>query len=238
MDNNVGIVFIPGAGLNGSIWDDLIKHINTPALAIDFPNKNTDTKFDDYVNSATTQIKNWKKGQFIIVAHSIGAFVGLKIAENFKNELVGFVAIGSIIPESGNSFISSLPFPQKLILPVILRLFGTKPPRKSIESQLCNDLTAEQTLKIVNEFSPESKALYSTKISFELPDTPRLYVKLKNDISVLPALQDKMAINLNANKIIAIDSGHLPMISKSEQFAGILSNFVNEIEEEKKTTNR
>jgi hypothetical protein len=42
-------------------------------------------------------------------------------------------------------------------------------------------------------------------------------------------LQDIMAKNLNANKFIAIDSGHLPMISKAKQLAGIISDFVNEI---------
>ncbi|OGS70057.1 MAG: hypothetical protein A3F91_12785 [Flavobacteria bacterium RIFCSPLOWO2_12_FULL_35_11] len=244
MDNNIGIVFIHGAGLNGSIWDDLIKEINISSLVIDFPNKKIDGKaidkltFDDYVSAATNQIKNWKKDHFIIVAHSIGACVGLKVANHFKNELKGFVALGSVIPINGNSFVSSLPFPQKLIMPIILRLFGTKPPQKSIERELCNDLTAEQTLKIVNEFTPESKALYITKINFNLPNTNRLYIKLKNDKSTPSILQDKMAKNLNANKIVAIDSGHLPMMSKARQLAEILSDFVNEIVQNEKTTNR
>ncbi|MDR7131448.1 pimeloyl-ACP methyl ester carboxylesterase [Algoriphagus sp. 4150] len=237
MDHNIGIVFIHGAGLNASIWADLIKEINIPTLTIDFPNKKTNSKaidmmtFDDYVSAAVNQIKNWKVEHFIIVAHSIGAFVGLKVANQFKTELRGFVAVGSIIPINGNSFVSSLPFPQKLIMPVILRLFGTKPPQKSIESELCNDLTAEQTSKIVNEFTPESKALYLTKINFILPDTNRIYIKLENDNSTPSTLQDKMAQNLNAEKIISIDSGHLPMISKAKQLGGILSDFVNEIEQ-------
>jgi hypothetical protein len=94
MNNNTGIVFIHGAGLNGSIWDDLLKEINTPVLVIDFANRKTDGKT----------------------------------------------------------------------------------PKKSMESQLFNDLTAEQTKKIVNDFTPESKALSLTKINFNLPDIHRLYV--------------------------------------------------------------
>ena len=240
MNSKIGIVFIHGAGLNSSIWNDVIKEINIPSLAIDFPNKKTDVKevdiltFDDYVSAATNQINNWEKDRFIIVAHSIGACVGLKVANYFKTELKAFVAVSSVIPKNGNSFISSLPFPQKLIMPIILRLFGAKPPQKSIESELCNDLTAEQTLKIVNEFTPESKALYMTKIHFNLPDTRRLYIKLKNDKSMQSTLQDKMAKNLNANKVITIDSGHLPMLSKAKPLARILSDFVNEIEQNDK----
>lgn len=236
MNNKIGMVFIHGAGLNGSIWDELLKEISIPFLVIDFPNKRAGKEidiltFDDYVSAATNQIRNWEKDHFIIVAHSIVACIGLKIANHFKAELKGFVAVGSVIPKNGNSFISSLPFPQQFIMPIIIRLFGTKPPQKSIESELCNDLTAEQTIKIVNEFTPESKALYITKINFNLPDSNRLYVKLKNNKSMSITLQDKMAINLNANKIITIDSGHLPMLSKAKPLAVILSDFVNEIDQ-------
>jgi alpha-beta hydrolase superfamily lysophospholipase len=117
--------------------------------------------FNDYVNSTAEPIKSWNNDSFIIVAHSIGACVGLKVAEQFKNELKGFVAISSVIPISGNSFVSSLPFPQKFILPIILNLIGTRPPRKSIENELCNDLNHQQKQKIITEFTPESKALFT-----------------------------------------------------------------------------
>jgi hypothetical protein len=51
-------------------------------------------------------------------------------------------------------------------------------------------------------------------------------------------LQDRMAKNLNANKILTLDSGHLPMISKAKQLAIILSEFVSEVRQVDKTTNR
>ncbi|MGZ5244517.1 MAG: alpha/beta fold hydrolase [Bacteroidia bacterium] len=240
MKNNIGIALIHGAGLNSSVWDELKKEIDFPTLAIDFPNRKTDGKangkltFDDYVNTTIEQIKNWDANNFILVAHSIGACVGLKVAEHFKKELKGFVVLSSVIPTNGNSFASTLPFPQKLILPIILSLLGTKPPKKTIESDLCNDLSAEQTQKIVNEFTPESKALYTTKINFSLPNCPRLYIKLTNDKAMPITLQERMAKNLNANKIVTIDSGHLPMISKTKQLTYILTDFTNNIVQGKK----
>ncbi|GIZ16578.1 alpha/beta fold hydrolase [Capnocytophaga catalasegens] len=243
MNNNIGLVLIHGAGLNSSIWDELKSEINQTFLTIDFPNRkisdnaNQTLTFDDYVNSTIEQIKKWDTKNFIIVAHSIGACVGLKVAEQFKNELKGFVAIGSVIPTNGSSFISSLAFPQKMIMPIILKLFGTKPPKKSIEYELCNDLTDEQTTKITTEFTPEAKRLYTTKINFSLPNTKRLYIQLTNDKSMPFALQNKMAKNLNANKIETIDTGHLPMLSKPKQLATSLSAFVKEIEQDDKTTN-
>src|SRR5690606_16087378 len=173
MNNSIGIVFLHGAGLNASIWDGLIGEFNLPTLAIDFPGRKTKGKatpkltFDDYINSTSDQIRSWNKSSFIIVAHSIGACVGLSVLNRFSHELKGFVALGAVIPKNGNSFVSSLPFPQRLVLPIILKLIGTKPPRKSIENELCNDLTGEQSLKIVHEFTPEIRALYTTKIIYD-----------------------------------------------------------------------
>lgn len=233
MDNKIGIVFLNGAGLNSSIWNGVREKTQNPILTIDFPNRkskenlNSKLAFDDYVNKAVAEIKSWKKESFVLVAHSIGACVGLKVAEQFKKELQGFVAVSSVVPKSGQSFVSSLPSPQKLVLPILLSLFGTKPPQKSIETELCNDLPAETTLKIVNEFTAEAKALYTTKITFDLPATKRLYIKLTNDKSLSTDLQDEMAKNFKATKIVTMDSGHLPMLSKPDELATILNDFIN-----------
>lgn len=45
-------------------------------------------------------------------------------------------------------------------------------------------------------------------------------------------LQDKMIRNLNAQKAVTLDSGHLPMISKPKELSEILNNFVNEINQQ------
>lgn len=236
MGDNIGIVFIHGAGLSSSIWNDVVKEITVPVLAIDFPNRKKGSKsiakltFDDYVSTTINEINNWKVDRFIIVAHSIGACVGLKVADHYKSKLKGFVAIASVIPENGSSFISSLPMPQKIIMPVIIYFFGTKPPQKSIEKELCNDLHTEQTLQIVNNFTPESRDLYHTQIFFNLPQTSRLYIKLKNDKSMPATLQDKMEKNLKSTSVITMDSGHLPMISKAKELSEILANFINQVE--------
>jgi pimeloyl-ACP methyl ester carboxylesterase len=83
--------------------------------------------------SSANQIKNWNIEHYIIVAHSIGACVGIEVANHFKDELKGFVAVGSVIPKNGNSFVPSLPFLQKLIMPIILSLLQSeKPPSLTV----------------------------------------------------------------------------------------------------------
>lgn len=234
MDNSIGIVFINGAGLSPSIWDDLINEFPFACLTIEFPSKTVDAKsvhtvsFDDYVQAAAAQINQWHINRFVIVAHSIGACVGLALASQFKTELMGFVAIASVIPQSGKSFTNALPAPQKFIMPIVLRLFGTKPPQKSIANELCHDLTPNQASNVINGFRPESKALYLTKIEYNLPETNRLYIKLSDDRSIPPALQGQMALNLKAHQVQPINSGHLPMLSQAKALGEVLSAFINQ----------
>lgn len=235
MNDKIGIVFIHGAGLGSFIWDDLKLLIKSPVLTIEFPNREVDNKanvnltFGDYKKSAIEQIEKWGIDKFVIVTHSIGGCIGLSLTDYFAKKVVGFIGISSAIPTSGNSFISCLPFPQSLLMPLILKLFGTKPPQKAIEQTLCNDLTSEQTSEIVKRFTPEAKLLYTTKVDYKNLYIKTLYIKLNNDKGFPVQIQDKMIKNLATQKVVTLDSGHLPMISKPKELSEILNNFINEI---------
>lgn len=71
-------------------------------------------------------------GLLTLVAHSSGGLVATELAAMATHRMAGVLAIAAIIPLPGRSFTSSLPFPQRLVLPVVLRLIGTKPPETDI----------------------------------------------------------------------------------------------------------
>ncbi|MBK6264895.1 alpha/beta hydrolase [Marivirga sp. S37H4] len=226
-----GVLLIHGAGLGSFIWDELIPLLNLPALAVDFPNRkkgdkvNLQLSFKHYSDAVIQQVEQWNIESFVIVAHSVGGCVGLKVAEHFGKRVIGFVGISSVIPSDGNSFISCLPFPQKVIMPVILKIAGTKPPKKAIEIGLCHDLTDMQCQSIMENFTPESKALFKEKCKAEIPNVKKLYIKLLNDQEFPTSMQEKMAENMNTQNIATIESGHLPMLSHTNELAKILNDF-------------
>jgi pimeloyl-ACP methyl ester carboxylesterase len=235
MNTSVGVVFIYGAGLGDFIWTSLKPLINYPILTIEFPNRegrdksNADLTFADYQQSAIEQIQKWGEKSFVIVTHSIGGCIGLSLTDFFAEKVVGFVGISSAVPKNGDSFISCLPFPQRLLMPLLLRLLGTKPPQKSIEQEYCNDLTQEQCSEIVRRFTPEAKELYTTKVIYKNLTIKTLFIKLTNDKSFTISLQDQMAANLNAKEKATLNSGHLPMISKPKELAEIVNKFLETI---------
>lgn len=232
MKGDIGVVLIHGAGLGSFIWDEIKPMINYHVLAIDFPNRNKSDKsnlnltFHAYSKETIDQIEDWNKRKFIMVAHSIGGCIALQIATHFKDRLSAFVALSAAIPENKKSFASCLPFPQKYLMPLMLNIFGTKPPEKIIKNDLCNDLTQQQTKKIITYFTPEAKQLYTKKINYEPIEVEKLYIKLTNDKSFSLSAQNKMAINLKADNIQAIESGHLVMLSHPKELAGILNSFI------------
>ncbi len=231
MKDKIGILLIHGAGLGNYIWDDIKFQIEYSTLAIDFPNRelkgnpNKNLTFDNYIKSSIEQIEKWDKEKIVIVAHSIGGCLGLKLNDYFNEKVVGFVGISSAIPKNGKSFSSCLPFPQSLLIPIILSVFGTKPPKKSIEIELCNDLSTSKSAKIVDRFTPEAKSLYTTKINYASLPERKLYIKLTNDKGFPIGVQEEMIKNLNPQNVIEMDCGHLPMISKPKELAEIINSF-------------
>ena len=233
MKDKLGIILIYGAGLGSYIWNDLKPNLNFKSLMIEFPNRNADDKansklsFEDYVSKAISDTENFEKQKVIIITHSIGGLVGLRVAEHLKDKTIGFVGIGSAIPKNGKSFVSCLPFPQKLIIPLIMKLAGTIPPKSAIENGLCNDLNPSQTKKVVEQFTAESQYLYTENSKTKIPNIKKLYVELTNDKEFSESVQKKMAENLNCKNIVTIESGHLPMLSVPEKLAGILNEFID-----------
>lgn len=232
MNDQLGIVFIHGAGLGNYIWNGIGSTLNYPSLLIEFPNRNADDKanaklnFDDYVVKAIADTQSFGKEQLIIVTHSIGGLIGLRIAEHFKDRTIGFVGIASAIPSNGSSFISCLPFPQKIVIPLLMKLVGTRPPRSTIEKELCNDLNPAQTKTVVEHFTAESRYLYTENSKSKIPDTKKLYVELTNDKGFPLSVQRKMIKNLNCKNTETLESGHLPMLSVPKKLLGILSAFI------------
>lgn len=228
---DIGFVFIHGAGLKSGVWSKVVEGFQHPCLLMEFPLREgametrRDLSLDDYVKHMKRQIDAWKTRKFVIVAHSLGGVLAQKLTSLFPDRLAGIVAVGAAIPKNGGSFLSIFPFPQKLVLSIILRISGTKPPESAIRKGLCSDLTPEQAAEIVHGFVPESVRVFTDRIHMTVPHVPKLYVKLTNDKELSPSLQKQMIANFSPQVVHSLDTGHLPMISDPGGLRSILEDF-------------
>ncbi|HSW78320.1 MAG TPA: alpha/beta hydrolase [Candidatus Chromulinivoraceae bacterium] len=220
------IVYLSGAGLNPNIWDNVRAKAEVPSVALTY-NRDKATTLNDAVQDALTQTQKLNATRYAIVAHSLGGVVGVELSRKLGGKMAGFVAVSATIPAPGESFASTLPFPQSVIMPIVLKIAGTKPPAAAIRKGLCNDLNDEQTAGIVGAFTPEPIDLYVGKTSASpLPPSKYLYVRTIDDKQTLPSQQARMAKQLPAVQVVDIASGHLAMISHPDELAAIINDFV------------
>ncbi|MBB3129671.1 pimeloyl-ACP methyl ester carboxylesterase [Paenibacillus rhizosphaerae] len=231
----IGYVFIPGAGLDARIWDRMARELPAPWLAVDYPGRGTDNggtgklSLKDYCAHVKEQIRSWDVEKFILVTHSLGGVPGLNIAAEMGDRVAGFAAVGAVIPAGGGSFASAFPSGQRLLLPLMMRLFGTKPPEQAIRRGLCSDLTDEQADEIVRRFTPESIRVYTDRVeAASRLQIPSLYIKLGQDQELKPGMQDQMAGNLGA-RVERLESGHLPMLSHPNELRQLLQGFCTSV---------
>lgn len=232
MSNEIGIVLIHGAGLGSWIWRETEAYLQTESLPVDFPGRenasdaNKSLTLDDYCNHLLVKIRDWDKPKVVLAAHSIGGVIALKLARQLGDRAVGLMGIAASIPKNGGSFISTLPFPKRLIMNIILRVAGTKPPKGAIIKSLCNDLTPDQSEKVANKFVSESTRLYFDECNAPIPAADKLYIKTSKDYEFSESLQEEMIGNFDPQQIVTLESGHLPMMSCPQQLANILDQFV------------
>ncbi len=225
------LVFMHGAGLGSYIWDEVVRILPNQSLQIDYPNRgksraNRHLTWQDYQAEVAREIRGWKSGPFVLVAHSIAACLSIPLLEIFASDVAGFVAIGACIPKRGQSFCDTLPFPQSHLLPLILNVFGTRPSNQMIKAQLCHDLNQKQTKSVIERFTPEARNLYTHKIEYRHLPEDSLYIKLLADKALAPSIQEQMIANLSGARMATLRTGHLPMLSKPQALADILLEYV------------
>jgi pimeloyl-ACP methyl ester carboxylesterase len=210
------LLFLSGAGLPAWIWDEVRSGITAPSAVAPRPATGSGTVADH----ARAALDAAPEGSFGVVAHSAGGVVATELARIAAGRVAAVLGVAAVIPASGASFASSLPFPNKVVLPLILRVAGTRPPESAIRKGLAAGLDEETVQRLVADLDPEPLKYFTTRTTGHeaMHAVPlKKYVVTTDDAELTAGMQRDYAARLGASGVTEIASAHLPMITNSAE---------------------
>jgi pimeloyl-ACP methyl ester carboxylesterase len=227
--NDTAFVLFHGAGYGSWIWDTVIPNLIYPSIAIDFPGRDDkkvanikDILLEDYIASAHEDIANSPAKKLILVGHSFSGSVALALASKMPERIHSIVLMSAAAPKSGSPYLSLLPGIQQFVMKMILKFTSGRPPESAIRTEAKG--VDEETIKMVLEkYCTESPHIWTDPVTWNIPTSiPVYYIRDKSDFPSEQSIK-----NSNPIKVYDIDTGHLPMLSKSEEVLKILNEIAS-----------
>src|SRR5687768_782997 len=130
--SQVGVVFLSGAGLPTWIWDDVRARVPDRPTYVGPRPPGEHASLADHAKAALDAAET---DRFVIVAHSAGGMVAAEILGQQPGRVAGLLGVSCVVPAPGASFVGSMPFPNRVVLGLVMRMVGTKPPEKALRAQ-------------------------------------------------------------------------------------------------------
>ena len=209
---------MPGAGLPATIWDEVRALLPGESLVAKYPKGRA--SLSDAAASVAAQAAEWPA--YHLVAHSLGGAVAAAIVECEPHRVEAVTGICAVVPRPGSSFTGSLPFPQKFVLPLIMRVLGTKPPESAIRSGIGAGLSPATVDRLVADFDPESRRLYTDRVGRDVTWPRNAAYLLTTEDELAIRLQERYAAELGATPT-RLATGHMPMATHPDQVARLVT---------------
>jgi pimeloyl-ACP methyl ester carboxylesterase len=243
MNEQRGIILIPGGQMSDWIWKDFIPLIKeskyltiSQRLEENSLSSRLSSSLADCTNNIIKQINEHNFEKIIIIGHSIGGLLAALVAQQLKQKVEHVIYIASNLPKNNTNAIDSFPLLQKLMLNSFVKS-QVKKDKTHIESEakyfisyFCNTSNSNIIEYIKSQhLTAEPICIFKEKIKWDYSiDVPQTYIRLLKDKTINKNLQSKMAKNLNVSNIIDIESDHLVMLSNTHLLYDKIKGIIKE----------
>ena len=225
-------VLIHGGAHGAWCWAPTIEHLKTQTLAVDLPGRGkkpadlAKVNTDDFARGVIDDIEGAGIERCVLVGHSLAGITMPRVAELIPERIAHLAFVSCCIPEDGQSVAEALASE----MPDGVRIDGSTKPRPPIErsvaqAMFCNDMDEAQTSFVLDQLCAEAgRPLVepARMIGLQQP-IERTYIKLLQDQSLSPSLQDRFISNAGQGcQVTTLDAGHNAMISRPRELAQIL----------------
>jgi len=224
-ESPLGVLFLSGAGLPPWMWDDVRARITDRPTYVGPRPPGADASLGDH---ATAALDTAATDRFVVVAHSAGGTVAAKVLELQPQRVAGLLGVSCVVPAPGASFIGSMPFPNRVILGLVMRLLGTRPPEKALRAQAVG-LPEPVVQALVSDFVPESQRYYRDSVHGPVGSGHLGYVCTTGEDRRSEAMQRSFARRLGVDQPDELATGHLPMLEDPDALAEKIVSFVDNV---------
>jgi len=207
------VLMLSGAGLPERVWEPVRAGLPRGTVSVVATPPRGRAALSDYATSAMEQAaQRAGSGPLVVLAHSSGGAVAAQLMAQAGDRVVGILGVCAVFPRPGRSFVGTMPLPARALLPVVLRVAGTRPPDGAIRNGLGAGLPVDVVQALVEDYLPESPALFLDRAGTPVLPAVRRYLLTTQDREVPPALQRRSAATLQAQHLTEVAAGHLPML--------------------------
>lgn len=234
-------VFHHGGGQGGWIWEATIAAMDAQApgahryLVLDVPGCGTkrarDTSalgFPEMVAELTAEIVDAGLVDPVFVGHSqAGTVLPVMLAKN-PGLFARAILISCIAPEPGVALMDAVLIMHEYAGTAVSRAFTdvAMPPREANRIKFCNDMAPAQAEAFLDRLGqdrwPDSARAWTDWEYGHLGRVPTTYVLCLDDAVLPPSWQERYAALLGARRIVRIDAGHQPMVTRPHALAEIV----------------
>lgn len=214
------VVLVHGAWADGSSWHEVIPLLQRAGLHVTaVQNRLTSLKdADSDVKRALAR----QKGPTILVGHSWSGTAISDVGDDPK--VAALVYVAARAPKAGEDFVAlQKTFPGTPVRAGVEKFDGfTTLSEDAYLKYFANGIPTEEAKVLYAEQQPTAATLFSERTTHTAwQHKPTFYAVSKDDQTISPKFERFLAKRMDA-KTIEVDAGHLSMISKPEQIAGLI----------------
>lgn len=222
-------VLVHGAFQDSSAWSEVVPLLEAQGhkvMTVDLPGRGGDPTPPsqitlDHHRDAVIHVINAQAGKVILVGHSFGGITISLVAEAIPEKIEALVFVAAYLPVTGDSLASLAAQDQGNAFTD--QNFMIAPDYSTAEvlaadvvKIFCNDCTADFQKRTQERILPEPLGAMNTPVTVTAENFGRVrkvYVETLQDNAVSNLLQKLMLQTTPVDKVVTLDTGHMPFFS-------------------------
>lgn len=234
-------VLVHGAFVGGWFWEEfvpLLEGAGHRVEAPDLPGHGDDrtpipeVSLQGYAERIS-EVLDAQPEPAVLVGQSMGGMVISQAAEQRPDKVEMLVYVGAFLLRDGESLLSAAENDtESLILAnLVMSEDGSSATvrEEAIREALFADCSEEDMERAKPRFLPQAVAPLATPVSLTEENfgrVPRVYIETLKDRAISPWLQKEMYERMPCQKVISMDTGHLPFYAAPEELADHLTSLL------------